>query len=472
MRKTYFILIVFLSFLLSIQNGAAQVRLPAIIGSHMVLQQKSEVKIWGWSSPDEKITIKTSWDTTTYKGSSSSPTRWMSKIKTPTAGGPYTITINGTTILEDVMIGENWLCGGQSNMEWSGDQNLKQCLDEMPNATNQKIRFFYVPKSTSDTPQDNCNGSWKVCSPEEMKHFSAVGYFFGKQLQQDLNIPIGLINCNWGGTSAEVWTPKELVENDPILIEASKKIGPLPWWPNLPGKAYNAMISPIKNFEIAGAIWYQGESNSGTASTYKALIEKMVGAWRKDFQKEIPFYYVQIAPFSGYGNYNVDALLREAQTTCLSIPKTGMVVISDLVTDLKNIHPTNKIDVSNRLAKLALSETYGRTGVAYKSPLYKSMQVEKQKIRILFDNAANGLIAKDKVITELYIAGEDKVFHPALGKIEKNTLVVWNKTIKNPVAVRFGFSNDAIPNLFSSEGLPVNIFRTDNWSVDTSKIKK
>ncbi|MCX6228123.1 MAG: sialate O-acetylesterase [Bacteroidia bacterium] len=472
MRKTYFILIVFLSFLLSIQNGAAQVRLPAIIGSHMVLQQKSEVKIWGWSSPDEKITIKTSWDTTTYKGSSSSPTRWMSKIKTPTAGGPYTITINGTTILEDVMIGENWLCGGQSNMEWSGDQNLKQCLDEMPNATNQKIRFFYVPKSTSDTPQDNCNGSWKVCSPEEMKHFSAVGYFFGKQLQQDLNIPIGLINCNWGGTSAEVWTPKELVENDPILIEASKKIGPLPWWPNLPGEAYNAMISPIKNFEIAGAIWYQGESNSGTASTYKALIEKMVGAWRKDFQKEIPFYYVQIAPFSGYGNYNVDALLREAQTTCLSIPKTGMVVISDLVTDLKNIHPTNKIDVSNRLAKLALSETYGRTGVAYKSPLYKSMQVEKQKIRILFDNAANGLIAKDKVITELYIAGEDKVFHPALGKIEKNTLVVWNKTIKNPVAVRFGFSNDAIPNLFSSEGLPVNIFRTDNWSVDTSKIKK
>jgi sialate O-acetylesterase len=472
MRKTYSILLVFLSFLLSIPNGVAQVRLPAIIGSHMVLQQKSEVKIWGWCGPGEAIKIKTSWDTTTYKGSSSSPTRWMSKIKTPAAGGPYTITINGTTILEDVMIGENWLCGGQSNMEWSGDQNLKQCLDEMPHATNQKIRFFYVQKSTSDTPQDNCNGSWKVCSPEEMKHFSAVGYFFGKQLQQDLSIPIGLINCNWGGTSAEVWTPKELVENDPILSEASKKIGPLPWWPNLPGEAYNAMISPIKNFEIAGAIWYQGESNSGTASTYKALIEKMVGAWRKDFQKEIPFYYVQIAPFSGYGNYNVDALLREAQTSCLSIPKTGMVVISDLVTDLKNIHPTNKIDVSTRLAKLALSETYGRTGLAYKSPLYKSMQVEKQKIRILFDNAANGLVAKDKVITELYIAGEDKVFQPALGKIEKNTLVVWNKTIKNPVAVRFGFSNDAIPNLFSSEGLPVNIFRTDNWSVDTSKIKK
>jgi sialate O-acetylesterase len=472
MKKSFYILIVLSALLLNLKNSSAQVRLPSIIGSHMVLQQKSEVKIWGWSGPGEKVVIKTSWDTTTYSGTSSSPTRWISKIKTPAAGGPYTITINGTIILEDILIGENWLCGGQSNMEWSGDQNLKQCLDEMPHATNQKIRFFYVPKSTSNTPQDNCIGSWKVCSPEEMKHFSAVGYFFGKQLQNDLSIPIGLINCNWGGTSAEVWTPKELVENDTQLSEASKKIGPLPWWPNLPGEAYNAMVSPIKNFEIAGAIWYQGESNSGTALTYKALMAKMIQAWRNDFQKDFPFYYVQIAPFSGYGNYNVDALLREAQTNCLSIPKTGMVVISDLVSDLKNIHPANKIDVATRLAKLALSETYGKTGLAYKSPLYKSMQVEKQKIRILFDNAANGLVSKDKIITELYIAGEDKIFQPALGKIEKNSLVVWNKAIKNPVAVRFGFSNDAIPNLFSSEGLPVNIFRTDNWSVDTSKIKK
>lgn len=468
MKKSIYPFIAMLLLMFNVCLTSAAVRLPAILGSHMVLQQNSEVKLWGWSSPAEKITIKTSWDTITYKTTGGSTAKWITKIKTPAAGGPYSITINGSTILEDVMIGETWVCSGQSNMEWSGDQNLKQCLDEMPNATNKNIRLFYVPKSTSGFPQENCGGSWKVCTPEEMKHFSAVGYFFGKKIQQALNVPIGLINSNWGGTPAETWTPKNEVENDSELNSAAQKLKPTDWWPTLPGYAYNAMIYPITNFEIAGAIWYQGESNVPTYSSYKQLMTKMITSWREAWQKEFPFYFVQIAPFSGYGQNNWCALQRETQTRCLSIPKTGMVVISDLVDDIKNIHPVNKIDVSARLANLALVKSYDKSGLNYKFPMYKGMKNEKDKIRIEFKNAENGLMAKDKSITEIYIAGEDRRFQPALAKIDGNTLIVWNKSIKSPVSVRFGFTNTAIPNLFSKEGLPVNLFRTDNWDVDTT----
>ena len=472
MKKTFFTLIFSFIFAANSFLASAAVRLPSILGSHMVLQQNSEVKLWGWCGPAEKVIIKTSWDTITYKTTGGSSAKWLQKIKTPAAGGPYTITINESTILEDVLIGETWVCSGQSNMEWGGDQGLKQCLDEMPNATNQKIRLFYVPKSTSEYPQDNCAGSWKVCSPEEMKHFSAVGYFFGKKLQQELNVPVGLINSNWGGTAAEVWTPKNEVKSDPDLSLASQKIKPLDWWPNLPGYAYNAMIYPITNFEIAGVIWYQGESNIPTYASYKQLLTKMIASWRRAWQKEFPFYFVQIAPFSGYGEHDFCARQRETMTKCLSIPKTGMAVIPDLVDDLKNIHPANKIDVSARLANIALAETYGKSGLNYKYPMYREMKNEKDKIRILFDNADNGLMAKDKTITEVYIAGEDKQFQTAMAKIDGNTLLVWNKSIKEPVAVRFGFTNTAIPNLFSKEGLPVNLFRTDNWDTDTSPVKK
>ena len=472
MGKSKFRVLFALVLIFNVLNSAAIVRLPSILGSHMVLQQKSEVNLWGWCAPAEKVTIKTSWDTITYRTTGGSSAKCIRKIKTPAAGGPYTKTINGSIVLEDVMIGEIWLCSGQSNMEWSGDQGLKQSLHEMPNANNQKIRFFYVQKATSDYPQENCTGSWKVCSPEEMKHFSAVGYFFGKDLQQALNIPIGLINSNWGGTPAETWTPKNELESNPVLIAASKKISPTEWWPTFPGYAYNAMIYPLTNFEISGAIWYQGESNVANYSSYKQLLAKMIGSWRQEWQKDFPFYFVQIAPFSGYGENDYCARQRETLTSCLSIPKTGMAVISDLVEDIKNIHPVNKIDVSARLANIALSETYGITGLNYKFPMYKGMKNEKDKIRIIFDNADNGLIAKDKTISEVYIAGEDRQFQPAMAKIDGNTLIVWNKAIKAPVAVRFGFTNTAIPNLFSKEGLPVNLFRTDNWDVDTTPGKK
>jgi sialate O-acetylesterase len=305
-----------------------------------------------------------------------------------------------------------------------------------------------------------------------MKGFSAAGYFFGKKLQEELNTGVGLINSSWGGTPAEVWTPKEFVENDAALV-ASAKREPAPGWPVYPGLTYNAMIYPIENFNIAGAIWYQGESNTGAYASYQKLFTGMIGEWRKAWKKEFPFYFVQIAPYAGYGNKNISPLLREVQTKSLVYPKTGMVVIHDLVDNINDIHPKMKKEVGYRLANVALADTYGKQGIAYKSPSYKSMNIEKDKIRIYFDNAEGGLISKGGEPTEFYIAGEDKNFVSATAKISGNTVIINSKEVKNPVAVRFGFSNSAMPNLFSkTSNLPVNLFRTDDWPADTSPTKK
>jgi sialate O-acetylesterase len=231
------------------------------------------------------------------------------------------------------------------------------------------------------------------------------------------------------------------------------------------------MIYPLINYPIAGTVWYQGESNVDFASSYKLLLTTMIGEWRKAWKTSFPFYYVQIAPFT-YGNKNTAPLLGEAQTTALSYPKTGMVVVHDLVDNVNDIHPKMKKEVGLRLADLALADTYGKDGLAYKSPMYKSMKVEKGKIRIAFENATEGLVSKGGAPSEFYVAGADKNFVPATAKIEGNTVVVFNKSITDPVAVRFGFSNAAMPNLFSKSGLPVNIFRTDDWPVETGPEKK
>lgn len=444
----------------------ANVRLPAIISSHMVLQQNSKVNIWGWSDPVEKIIVKASWDTTTYHAEGSSGGKWNIELQTPIGGGPYTISIKGNNsiLLEDVMVGEVWVCGGQSNMEMNVNWNLPYA-DEVAKATNTKIRFFYIPKATSEYPQEDVKAQWVVCTPGEMKNFSAAGYFFGKKLQESLNVPIGLINSNWGGTPAETWTPAELVESDPALKQAADSLKMAKWWPIKPGYAFHAMIYPITNYSIAGTIWYQGEANVGAASTYTRLFATMIKSWRLAWHKDFPFYFAQIAPWAGYGDNSSSAFLREAQTNTLAVPNTGMVLTSDLVDNINDIHPKLKKEVGERFADLALAETYHQQHIAYQIPMYKSLQVEKNKIRIYFTNAENGLISKGP-LSEFYIAGEDKIFKPAQAKIEKNSVVVWSKDVPEPVAVRFGFRNGATLNLYNKEGVPVNLFRTDEWPVD------
>ena len=447
-------------------HALADIRLPAILGSHMVIEQKSKQKFWGWADPTEKITISTSWDTTTYHAEGSPDARWMTEINTPSGGGPYTITIKGynTIVLDDVLIGEVWDCSGQSNMEMNYNWGVKQYSNDVDSATNLKIRFFHIPRLTSSYPQDDTKAKWVVCNPGDVKSFSLVGYFFGKQLQESLHVPVGLINASWGGTPAEVWTPGASILNDPQLKEASTHLVAKPGWPIGPGYTFNAMINPITNFTIAGVIWYQGEANVDAPTNYKHLLTTMIGSWRAAWQKDFSFYIVEIAPFAGYGNSISSALLRESETEVSKLPHTGIVVIHDLVTDINDIHPKNKKDVGLRLANLALAETYGQTGLVYKNPTYKGMKVDKGRIVISFDNADNGLTAKSGTPTEFYIAGADKIFLPATATIKGNTVIVLNKTIANPVAVRFGFTNSSQPDLFNKEGLPVNIFRTDDWN--------
>lgn len=449
----------------------AIIRLPPIMSSNMVLQQNSQATLWGWANPTERFVIISSWKDTVDSVTAFNSGKWKARISTPAAGGPYTITIKNrfnTIVLENILIGEVWICSGQSNMEMS---NTKQIQDELPNSKNDKIRFFTVFKKTSEYPQDHCEGEWVSCNEEALRRFSAAGYFFGKKLHTDLNVPVGLIQSAWSGTPVELWEPNEVLDSDPAMKEAATKIRDVSYRPNKPGYIYNAMIYPISNYTIAGVIWYQGEGNTARAGTYEKMFTGMIGAWRKQFEQDFPFYYVQIAPYT-YENTYEAALLMEQQTRSLSYPKTGMVVITDLVDNVKDQHPKNKLDVGLRLANIALAETYKKNlpAPAYLNPKYKSMEVSKGKVNLYFDNAPNGFMVKgDGTATEFVIAGEDKNFLPAEVKLEKSRIVVWNKQITNPVAVRFSFSNIGMSNVFNKEGLPITPFRTDNWEVVTAK---
>jgi sialate O-acetylesterase len=467
-RLVYLKAVVVIAVVFMGASAHADIRLPSILSSNMVLQQQSRLKLWGWGEPYEKITVTTSWDNKTYPETKpNGNASWRLNITTPAAGGPYTITIKGrnTIVLSNILIGEVWVCSGQSNMEMSGNWRLQDIKQVLPTAYNNNIRFFHVPKATAQVPQNDCNAQWLVCDSNTLRSFSAVGYFFGRNLNSKLNVPIGLVEAAWSGSSAEVWTPDSVVNNDPLLKQAATKIAANDQCPNMAGYAYNAMIAPIKNFAIAGTIWYQGENNTINAASYPRLFTAMIDAWRKAFNKDIPFYFVQVAPFK-YQLKNVGALMRESQTASMQHPNTGMVVITDLVTDTNNVHPANKHDVGLRLSNWALAETYHQQEIAYKSLLFKSMSIHKDKAIVVFDNADKGLIIKGKEPAQLFIAGPDQVFYPAGASVKNNKLTVWSAQVKQPVAVRYGFSNTAIGNLFSTNGLPVGPFRTDNWPVE------
>lgn len=444
--------------------GYSQLRLPSIISSGMVLQQNDSATLWGWAGPDQKVFISKSWNSTIDSAITTNMAAWKLKIKTPVAGGPYTITIKaGDSItLKDIMIGEIWVCSGQSNMEMNEGWGLPDVRAELPTCTNNRIRFFTIPRTGSSNPQDNCSGSWASCDSNTLKHFSAVGYFFGKKLNKDLDVPVGLISTNWGGTPAEVWTPADLVNNDDSLKASAAKQKDFPWWPGKPGVLYNAMIAPITNFAIAGVIWYQGEGNTAAPSTYGKLLTTMIDSWREAWHKNLPFYYVQIAPFT-YGDSYVGSLIREQQAKAMGHNNVGMVVVSDLVNDTTDIHPKNKHDVGYRLANWALAETYHQKGIIYKSPFYRGMEVKKGMAVISFANAENGLVMKGNKINAFLVAGSDRIFYPADSKVEKDKILVWSKKVKEPVAVRFSFTNASIGNLFNKEGLPAGPFRTDDW---------
>jgi len=444
--------------------SVANVRLPAVLADNMVLQQNAAAKLWGWSDPGEKIFITCSWGQTVDSVVGTRDGHWELAVRTPAAGGPYSIQIRGwnTITLKNVMVGEVWVCSGQSNMEMCENWGLPDVKAELPGCANDRIRFFHVPRTTSASVQDDCPGRWAVCDSSELKSFSAIGYFFGKKLNQELGVPVGLIEASWGGTNGEDWTPAELVTGDSVLKAAEDKEEPKNGWPYLSGYCYNAMIAPLTRFSIAGALWYQGESNVVAPDAYAKLLAVMIGAWRKAWDKPFPFYYVQIAPFN-YGVRDQASLLREQEGKCQDIEGTGMVVISDLVSDTMDIHPKDKHDVGLRLANWALAETYHRPGVTYKNPRFQHMEAGGGRLKLSFGDAPNGLLVRGPMVLTLQVAGEDRIFYPAEGKVDGSKIEVWSKLVKQPVAARYQFSNAGIGNVYSKEGLPVQPFRTDEW---------
>jgi len=485
----------------------ADVKLPNVISNNMVLQQQSKVKIWGWAEAGEKIQVRPLWQKSAVKTVADKDGKWLVKIKTGKAGGPFAIAIkaNNEIILQNVMVGEVWICSGQSNMQLA----VKSCdnaKEEIANSKYPAIRLFTVPNTVAGEPKDNCGGEWKVCSADTVANFSAAGYFFGRYLHKNLNVPIGLIDSSWGGTPAESWTSDEYMKKDsdfePILkryAEAEKaypatikkyKEETLPNWqkakekaekegkkaPRWPGKPYgpenphrpsglyNSMIAPLLNYEIKGAIWYQGESNASRAYQYRKLFPNMIANWRDDFKEsKLPFYFVQIAPFNYQAEY-IAVELEEAQLLTLkNVKNTGMVVTNDIASDVYNIHPTNKQDVGKRLALWALAKDYGKKDVVFSGPIYKCMKVKGSKIRVSFDYTCGGLVAKGGELKQFQIAGADKKFVDAKAVIDGKIVVVSCDSISSPVAVRYCWSNKAIGNLFNGGELPASPFRTDEW---------
>ena len=430
----------------------------------MVLQQQSTAKLWGWCEPAEMIYITTSWNNRLDSVRGSRDGNWLLSVPTPVAGGPYTIRIKASNTIElkGVLIGEVWVCSGQSNMEMSESWGLPDTRSEFPTAANVSLRFFHIPKTTALYPQDDCKAGWVSCDSNELKSFSAAAYFFGKRLSERLHVTVGLIESAWGGTAAEVWTPAEYVNSDAVFKRAADSLQPAAGWPHVPGYCYNAMIAPVTNYAIAGVIWYQGESNANTASSYARLLDTMILAWRKVWGAPLPFYYVQIAPFA-YEHQENAALLREQQDLAARLDHTGMVVITDLVTDTTNIHPKNKHEVGYRLAAWALADNYHQKDIVYKSPSLKSFETKGDKLVVYVLDAPGGLQVSGPDVKALFVAGEDKVFYPAQLKIEGDVLIVSSKLVKRPVAVRYQYSSAGIGNIFGKSGLPLAPFRTDKW---------
>ncbi|MFH0756962.1 MAG: sialate O-acetylesterase [Bacteroidota bacterium] len=463
MKRYTTLILLLVQLYLGPQLLSANINLPAFFADHMVLQQNTSVFIWGWGDTNEELTVSCSWDSAIVTTTVNNHASWKVELKTPSAGGPFEIVLrqrDDSLIIGDVLIGEVWLASGQSNMEMTLIQ-LDSLKKEISGATFPNIRLFQSTKRTAESPQVDLQGEWKPCEPSSAEGFSAVAYFFARELNQKLQIPIGIINSSWGGTGAEVWVNPSVLYGDTELIEAIKMIPENPFGPVDIGTVYHAMIAPLIPLRIAGVIWYQGESNRTNYYVYEKLFKCLIHNWRFEWNHEFPFYFVQITPF----NYNeplVGLMIREAQFNCLTVPNTGMVVTSD-IGNVNNAHPLNKKDVGIRLANWALAKTYHQDGIAYSGPLYRAMRIEGTKIRIFFDHSETGLVSRGGALTHFQIAGEDRIFIDAEAEIDGNTVVVNSQEIKKPISVRFAWSNTAEPNLFNMDGLPASCFRTDSW---------
>lgn len=506
--RTASLILVYILALVAWGPARADVRLPAVIGDNMVLQGGDTIRLWGWADPNEEIEIHLGWTDAAAQIQAKDDGTWTFKMAAPDFGGPYEITFKAanTITVKNVLVGEVWVCSGQSNMQWSV-RNSADAEQEIAAARYPKIRLFSVARKVAETPQPDCEGRWVECSPETVPGFSAVAYYFGRHLHKELNLPIGLIHSSWGGTPAEAWTSgprlrdnaefepiiqryEEAVANYPEALvqyrenvrkweEAAEKAraqgeaaprrpyAPLgPDHPHRPSGLYNAMIAPLIPYTIQGAIWYQGESNAGRAYQYRSLFPEMIKSWWDSWgQNDFPFLFVQLANYmqtKDEPGESAWAELREAQLMTLDLPKTGMAVTID-IGEADDIHPKNKQDVGKRLALWALAETYFKD-VVYSGPLYTFMNVRNDEIVLHFKHVDGGLIAQGgEPLQGFAIAGSDRQFVWADARIEGETVVVCSDEVAEPVAVRYAWADNPKCNLYNKAGLPASPFRTDGW---------
>jgi len=489
--------------------AAADVRLPAIFSDNMVLQRDLPAPVWGWADAGEKVTVSIAGQTKTVMPDAGG--RWMIRLDALKVGQPLTMTVTGknTITYKNVLVGEVWLCSGQSNMQMSV-QNSNNAQEEIAAANYPQIHLLSVPLRGTQEPQYDFKGQWVECSPATVPGFSAAAYFFGRELYKHLNVPIGLIHCSWGGSSCEAWVKRPLLEADsqykglleqweytcahydPVkakeahakqmenwkkVAAAAKAAGKQPPKPpraptdprtgqHRPANLYNGMLLALIPYGLRGAIWYQGETNAGRAYQYRELFPLMIKNWRSDWgQGDFPFYFVQLANFMAVKDQPGDsawAELREAQTMTLKLPHTGQAVIID-IGEAGDIHPKNKQDVGKRLALWALAKDYGKN-VVYAGPTYKSMAAHGNQVEICFDHVGGGLVAQGGApLRGFAVAGDDKKFVWADATIVGDKVVVSSSSVAKPVAVRYAWADNPLCNLYNKEGLPAGPFRTDDW---------
>jgi len=468
-------LVLWLSVVFSAQG---ELRLPAVFSDGAVLQRGDDVRIWGWAAPGADVGLRVSWGEKEDTAQADPFGAFSFHFASPDNPGPHEIELASgdvTHTLVDLWFGEVWLCAGQSNMEMEVSAVVPPGSTRLQEAELPRLRVFDVEKAFALHPEEQCEGKWQACTPSTALRFSAVATFFGQSLLDELDVPIGLVTATWGGTIGEAWASAKALRDFPECRQDLERLALLrgvplsrkPLWlhPNRPGVIYNAMIAPLASgsqraLSLRGVLWYQGESNRGRARRYGVLLPALIADWRRSFDApELPFYFVQIAPFAYLRDVGEAARLRDEQRRTLRIPNTGMAVTMD-IGDPGNLHPTRKIAVGQRLARWALARTYGREDVAYSGPLFKGWVREEETLRLFFEHGG-GLNTEGKTLEHFTLAGRDGIRHPAQARVDGESVVVWRDGLEEPLEVWFGGGAADETSLFNAAGLPAASFIGD-----------